>query len=831
MHHPESAGDSAGTRKMAHPAIFTRRGSNTGTSGVSPLTTLASTTISNNLVPTDDYQSPVVMQPPPPAGSSSPGPQHPPHSLNLLSQSQMQPQALPPTGAQIKKKSGFQITSVTPAQISVSTNNSIAEDTESYDDLDESHTEDLSSSEILDVSLSRATDMGGPERSSSEETLSNLHDAETPGTVSPNQPPHPLAQPPPHSAMVNGTVHLHHPHRHHHHHHGHQQVPTPHSGAGPPPVSASGVPVGGASVPATVAGTSGALPGIAQKLPAVAGATLENACAVGGAGPVTQPLGAATGTLSAATGAKISVVNPGVGNVSMLSPGPGRTSSTSSSGGISPGPMNPNSGDALGNSSQNTAVIQQQSGAVGASIAMTTAGTSSSSSMGPTGGGQIGATVAAHPSSMPAAPGPQGLTQIQAPAAAISRFRVVKLDSSSEPFRKGRWTCTEFYEKESAAAPPPPSESVRQAAPEVVACSELESTCGSSVSTVSHYSESVGSGETGGPSAQDRGQASAPGPPQTVAQPQAQPQDIMAPLQKASVAPSGVSYPQGVQPVPVQVGYPPAQQPAAPPPANPAHLMPVTQAGGLPPNFAHHQPVIQAAAQTAAPGTTHLLPPAPGSVPYVAPSANGQMMAAGMPLSANVPTAVAQPLPQGHMQQQGPSPQMAPLTQGAVLPQMLPGNVPELAQPLTRTQQHPPEQQPPPPGTQPPAAPVVSSQVTSNVPPRLPADSRPGLTQGTLPPAQNGRAAPGHGALLPPASALYAGLPSLTATQLQDAHRLLFQHQHQSLFSLPKLAAGQNASEPGVSLGPEHGNGVHALPVSAGLFPLRSLHVDGEEDR
>lgn len=90
----------------------------------------------------------------------------------------------------MKKKSGFQITSVTPAQISasISSNNSIAEDTESYDDLDESHTEDLSSSEILDVSLSRATDLGEPERSSSEETLNNFQEAETPGAVSPNQP-------------------------------------------------------------------------------------------------------------------------------------------------------------------------------------------------------------------------------------------------------------------------------------------------------------------------------------------------------------------------------------------------------------------------------------------------------------------------------------------------------------------------------------------------------------------------------------------------------------------------------------------------------------------
>ncbi|XP_072440493.1 uncharacterized protein, partial [Chiloscyllium punctatum] len=75
--------------------------------------------------------------------------------------------------AQMKKKSGFQITSVTPAQNNAGSNNSIAEDTESYDDMDESHTEDLSSSEILDVS--RATDYE-PERSSSEETLNNVGD-------------------------------------------------------------------------------------------------------------------------------------------------------------------------------------------------------------------------------------------------------------------------------------------------------------------------------------------------------------------------------------------------------------------------------------------------------------------------------------------------------------------------------------------------------------------------------------------------------------------------------------------------------------------------------
>lgn len=84
-----------------------------------------------------------------------------------------------------KKKSCFQITSVTTAQAA----SSITEDTESLDDPDESHTEDVSS-EIFDVS--RATDYGPEEvveRSSSEETLNNVGgEADTPGTMSPNMP-------------------------------------------------------------------------------------------------------------------------------------------------------------------------------------------------------------------------------------------------------------------------------------------------------------------------------------------------------------------------------------------------------------------------------------------------------------------------------------------------------------------------------------------------------------------------------------------------------------------------------------------------------------------
>ncbi|XP_056133651.1 TSC22 domain family protein 2-like [Lampris incognitus] len=70
-----------------------------------------------------------------------------------------------------KKKSCFQITSVTQAQVAAS---SVTDDTESLDDPDESRTEDVSS-EIFDVSRA---DLGVCERSSSEETLNNVGESQ-----------------------------------------------------------------------------------------------------------------------------------------------------------------------------------------------------------------------------------------------------------------------------------------------------------------------------------------------------------------------------------------------------------------------------------------------------------------------------------------------------------------------------------------------------------------------------------------------------------------------------------------------------------------------------
>ncbi|KAM3866301.1 TSC22 domain family protein 2-like [Diretmus argenteus] len=78
-----------------------------------------------------------------------------------------------------KKKSCFQITSVTQAQVAAS---SATDDTESLDDPDESRTEDVSS-EIFD--MSRADYEPVCDRSSSEETLNNVGETEAAGVVAP----------------------------------------------------------------------------------------------------------------------------------------------------------------------------------------------------------------------------------------------------------------------------------------------------------------------------------------------------------------------------------------------------------------------------------------------------------------------------------------------------------------------------------------------------------------------------------------------------------------------------------------------------------------------
>uniref|UniRef100_A0A8C0ST53 TSC22 domain family member 1 n=1 Tax=Canis lupus familiaris TaxID=9615 RepID=A0A8C0ST53_CANLF len=478
-------------RKMAHPAMFPRRGSGGGGGGggggASALSA-AGTGVGSSVTSSEDFPPPSLLQPPPPAASSTSGPQPPPpQSLNLLSQAQLQAQPLAPGGTQMKKKSGFQITSVTPAQISasISSNNSIAEDTESYDDLDESHTEDLSSSEILDVSLSRATDLGEPERSSSEETLNNFQEAETPGAVSPNQPhlpqPH-LPHLPPQNVVINGNAHPHHLHHHHHIHHGHHlhhghHHPS-HAGVASPPI-----PGGPPSSPGS---RKLSAPGSADS---VAPAAPTSAVSSGGSPAsvmtnIRAPSTTGSIGISSVTGATtvnnvnitaVGTFNPSVTS-SMLSNASINASNIPSAASASVGPgvssgVNVNILSGMGNGSISSSAVVNS--APNAAAGMTVGSVSS---------------------------------QQQPPTVNTSRFRVVKLDSSSEPFKKGRWTCTEFYEKENAApaaegvAMNKVVETVKQN-PEVT--SERESTSGSSVSssvsTLSHYTESVGSGEMGAP--------------------------------------------------------------------------------------------------------------------------------------------------------------------------------------------------------------------------------------------------------------------------------------------------------------------------------------------
>nr|AAH58660.1 TSC22 domain family, member 1 [Mus musculus] len=473
---------------MAHPAMFPRRGSGGGSASA---LNAAGTGVSGAAPSSEDFPPPSLLQPPPPAASSTQGPQPPPpQSLNLLSQAQLQGQPLAPGGTQMKKKSGFQITSVTPAQISasISSNNSIAEDTESYDDLDESHTEDLSSSEILDVSLSRATDLGEPERSSSEETLNNFQEAETPGAVSPNQPhlpqPH-LPHLPQQNVVINGNAHPHHLHHHHHPHHGHHlhhghhhsshaAVAGPSIPGGPPssPVSrklsTTGSSDGGVPVAPPPAVPSSGLPASVMtniRTPSTTGSLGINS--VTGTSATNNVNIAAVGSFSPSVtnsvhgNANINTSN--IPNAASISGGPGVTSVVNSS--ILSG---------MGNGTVSSSPVANSVLNAAAGI---TVGVVSSQ---------------------------QQQQQQQQPTVNTSRFRVVKLDSTSEPFKKGRWTCTEFYEKENAVpategvAVNKVVETVKQT-PTEASSSERESTSGSSVSssvsTLSHYTESVGSGE------------------------------------------------------------------------------------------------------------------------------------------------------------------------------------------------------------------------------------------------------------------------------------------------------------------------------------------------
>ncbi|XP_052461469.1 TSC22 domain family protein 1 isoform X1 [Carassius gibelio] len=818
MNHHDRSGDSGSARKMVHPMILPKRESScSSVGGSSTLTTSGSTSLnSNNLMRGDDYSSPVLIQSQTPAASSL-GSQNPPQSLNIPVQATLLPQALPVTVAQMKKKSGFQITSVTPAQTSVSTNNSIAEDTESCDDLDESHTEDLSSSEIMDVSLSRANDVGGPERSSSEETLNNFHEAETPGAVSPNQPPV-LTQAHMHGSMVNGTVH--------HQHHNPASSGKGHFAGG----TQIGIPLG-ATVTSAVTSSSGALASTGQKMPSNAAGLIESA-SVGSTAVIGQPLASVasgTGMISVTSGATVSTGKPITNNVSMLN-----SASVPAVGGKSTNSSNVNYSPALNSISNQTVNLSHvPSGIIGMGV---TAATTVLGGVASTGGGQVGpAVMGQHTMPAPSVPSmnaqPQQ-AQVPPPASTSSRFRVVKLDSTSEPFKKGRWTCTEYYDKEppsTASSENAPStrtvESIRQSVPESASCPDRESVS----STASHYTESLGSGETGGPSAvkqmfqQPAAQKHDYSSSHNVSMSQMQPQDVHAQIKTSTVSPMPASiqpkmppatmgglhttvghstaavpphmpkltYAQAAQSPPAQalpvvtqqqMSYPPAQQPAAPAQVTPAHINPLSHGGNLPHDFPHSKQIMN----TVPPGSTQTLPHMSASIPP----------ASQQPVGTVQPPA-AQPLVQGLLQpQQTPAPQMVQV-------------VPQLVQSTGLIQQTQGQQLAPQPSMEQQSQ--LSSQgrgtqfvTLTNVPPNLQSDPQSSLIQ-------NGSKEPG---------------PQPAVSTLQEEAQLLLQHS--ALLTQPKTSGAEAASQTGTSRGPEGSGGVNALTASASL--LKSLPVDGEED-
>ncbi|XP_043986704.1 TSC22 domain family protein 1-like isoform X1 [Gambusia affinis] len=814
MHHPDPAGDSGSVRKMPHPAVFHRRGSNTSSGSGSTLSTTANPVVVNNShVSGDDYQSSLLIQPP--AASSSPGPHHPPppHSLNL------QPQPAQPTGAQIKKKSGFQITSVTPAQISVSTNNSIAEDTESYDDLDESHTEDLSSSEILDVSLSRANDVVGAERSSSEETLNNFHEAETPGAVSPNQPSHPHTLT--HAqhrggAIVNGTMHHQHPH-----HLNHAQSYS----------------------------LTGDVPSLTQKMPSNVGGAQENVSHATAATPsiVSQSAGIVTpgsvpGMHSSVSGTTVSVVNPptsSFSNVNMLSsanvPVRGGIKMSASSGGAG-GSFPPKVISSTGGSSAAAGGSHMSAANVNINSMTTTtaaAAVSASGGVGVPSGiqGRVGSAASAPAAAVPSAvPAP-----VPAVTAATSRFRVVKLDSSSEPFKKGRWTCTEFFDKDAPTPAPSASEAASLTSRQFVTenfPSERESTSSSSVSstmsTLSHYIENLGSGEGGGSPVPQHAQDYA-SPPQGYqgimgvphSQAHMHTQDINHPHVKTTAAPSvspnlhlpGQQTATGAV-LSQQLTY--AQAVANQPPSSSQGLVGIQQqkmgyanlpqqsaaspASARPPGYNQSQQgVLQAA-------PSQPLSNQSGSV--LAAQANGATQMMGGPQQS-----------QGLLHKPVPVSSMPPHVGVAGLGQHPPSHVDIQQQKpqslLTQTQN---------PGSStqlPPAASASTAPPTNAHSDHQPqAHNAANVGRMSPHPSQDLSSAQAlvHAAQ---ASALYASLPSFTTTQLQDAQRLLLQHQ-----SLLKLSGSEAGSNTGLGQETEgNANTASALAAPAGLKT-----VDGEDD-
>lgn len=661
MHHQDFSGDPPGTGSRKSSFHFRR-----GSSGASAAAGGSSSSADDNATQ---------------AGSSSPALHH----------QQQQSQA---AGAQVKKKSGFQITSVTSAQINVSGNNSLADDTESYDDMDESHTEDLSSSDMLDVSVSKATDTGVPERSSSDETLNSLHGVDTPGLVSPNEPLHPHSIPQgsqQHSSMVNGTLpHHYYPQQHSQSHHHHSDS----LGGGEPALPIAPL---ATSSPAMKTG-----PSQSQRQP-----VLDKP-----AGVTAQPLAPIVGVT-----ASDPQLQGGV-NISAV----------------------PAAAPPSGPAGFDNTIVSGQGG---------------------TG-----------PSAAAAAPNTQ--TQpTQTQAATGSRFRVVKLDTNSEPFRKGRWTCTEYYEKEI----PHPTTAEAPKGAEVAAETEAGN------AGINQGIPAVQPPHTLQPYQPPSQDFTSPqamqSPPQGMAQTTplsyVSPQEVVAgahmqkpvaPLPTATLQ-TGVSHPPPAG-IPQQLPY--AVDPQG------GYSAPQLHTGVIPPGNVRQPDFIQ----PTAPFQTQVQPPPPH-------------VTTGIPITP-VPGVAAQPAVSIPQQ----------LAQGQVAPPA-PGTFTGQPQPL-------------------PAQPHIQPPSTATVPTHgHPYTPLTAVLQPLLTPGATFTNVPGGGS-------------SIRTSHLEDAQKLLLQHQGLLGFPRLAVGAagGEGAAEAGVAAGTLAHMGMSAEASAfmvAAAAGLRTQHAEGEEDR
>nr|XP_057907901.1 TSC22 domain family protein 1 isoform X1 [Doryrhamphus excisus] len=654
MHHQDFSGDPPGTGSRKTVYHYRR-----GSSGAP-----ASSTGSGVITLEDS---------PAPAGTSSPGPHQQPVSQLA--------------GAQVKKKSGFQITSVTSAQINVSGSNSLADDTESYDDLDESHTEDLSSSDMLDASVSRATDTGVPERSSSDETLNSLHGVDTPGLVSPNEPsyPHSIQASQKHTSMVNGTVHHYYPQQH--------SLPNQHQSD-------------------NLGGGESALP--ALHIAALASSGPSVVFKTGANQSQRPPLSDSTKPPPSA---------PIVARVAGMASDAHLHGNFPSASSVTPVPPSGQQGF------DNTSVSGPTSSTGGVSGQSATASS----------------------------------TQTQTTTG--SRFRVVKLDTNSEPFRKGRWTCTEYYEKE--IPPAAGSEAPKGAEPSVE--TEPGDAGGSPVLTAVQPPHTLQPYQL---SSQDfTSPHTMQSPPQAPAQitplNYVSPQEVVgaAHMQKpgAAVAPPATLQQAVANQSPQQLPYAVDRHQAQ---AQGGYVSPQISAGILSGGSGRQPDFIQ----PTAPFQTQVQPPLTHMPGAISP---------GSGVSAQPPGGIAQQLP--HL--------------GHVAPSAM-----ETSQPHS----HP--LQPVSTATVPPAQGTPYIPLTA-----LQADLQP---------------------LLYPAP--MAGGSSLKTSQLEDAQKLLFQHQ--GLLGLPRLGAaagGVGALDAGIAVGGLAHIGMSAEAsafVAAAAAGLRTQPAEGDED-